>query len=429
MHRIDGAGHVDHLFVAEDPATLRPPTEITPEIMNAFQEELATFIEWAGIILDKANNTQLKQALVAKFAGVDVAATKAGVQGQTYTAFTTTGATGAFVLTPNPAIAAYGAGQRFRVKFHADGNGADTMSISALGAKNIKQYDNAGAKVAAVIVANQLADVEYDGADLVILDPLPPKMSKQIQSISASVSGNALTLTLSPTLLDFRASALNNGTVNTRSVAAAISLVVPSGATLGTVNNQAARLAILAIDNAGAVELAVANLYGGINLDETTLISTTAISAAATSASVIYSTTARANVPFRVVGFIDITEAAAGTWATAPATIQGQGGQALSAMSSIGFGQTIQNVTGSRAKGTTYYNTTGRPIAVLIGLYTPSTSVMTVLSVNGIDCQEHGGSGTSVRSSMFAIIPAGGNYNLREAAGSSSTVDLWVEMR
>jgi len=71
MHRIDGAGHVDHMFVAEDPATFRPPTEITPEIMNAFQEELALFIEWAGIVLAKGDNTQMKQALLAKFALLD----------------------------------------------------------------------------------------------------------------------------------------------------------------------------------------------------------------------------------------------------------------------------------------------------------------------------------------------------------------------
>lgn len=167
MHRIDGAGNVDHLFVAEDPATLRPPTEITPEIMNAFQEELATFIEWAGIVLAKGDNTQLKQALLAKFA------TKAGIQTQENTAFTTTGATGAFVLTPTPAIAAYGAGQRFRVKFHAGGNGADTINVSGKGAKSLKQYDSTGAKVAAVIAVNQLADVEYDGVDMVILDQLP----------------------------------------------------------------------------------------------------------------------------------------------------------------------------------------------------------------------------------------------------------------
>ncbi len=172
MHRIDGAGHVDHLFVAEDPATLRPPTEITPEIMNAFQEELATFIEWAGIVLAKGDNTQLRHALEAKFSGIDVAATKAGVQGQTYTAFTTAGATGAFNLTPAPAIAAYAAGQRFRVKFHAGGSGSDVLNINGLGNKNLKQRDSSGAKVAPIIVADQLADIEYDGADLVICNPL-----------------------------------------------------------------------------------------------------------------------------------------------------------------------------------------------------------------------------------------------------------------
>lgn len=41
MHRIDGAGHVGNMFVSEDPATNRPPTEITEGWLNAVQEELA----------------------------------------------------------------------------------------------------------------------------------------------------------------------------------------------------------------------------------------------------------------------------------------------------------------------------------------------------------------------------------------------------
>lgn len=68
MHRIDGAGNVNGQFVAEDAATSRPPTEITPEILGAFQEELAGLVEWAGIPLNKADNTQVRQALQAKFA-------------------------------------------------------------------------------------------------------------------------------------------------------------------------------------------------------------------------------------------------------------------------------------------------------------------------------------------------------------------------
>jgi hypothetical protein len=36
----------------------------------------------------------------------------------------------------------------------------------------------------------------------------------------------------------------------------------------------------------------------------------------------------------------------------------------MSAMQSFGFGQTWQNLTGSRTSGVTYYNTTGKPIQV-----------------------------------------------------------------
>lgn len=68
MHRIDGAGNVGGMFVSEDPATNRPPTEITPEIMNALQEEIVQVIQWAGFVLNKLDNTQLKQALLAQFA-------------------------------------------------------------------------------------------------------------------------------------------------------------------------------------------------------------------------------------------------------------------------------------------------------------------------------------------------------------------------
>jgi hypothetical protein len=84
-------------------------------------------------------------------------------------------------------------------------------------------------------------------------------------------------------------------------------------------------LAVLALNNAGAIELAVVNMAGGLVLSEIGLISTTAEggAGAADSASTAYSTTARTNVAYRIVGFLRITEATAGVWATAPSLIQG----------------------------------------------------------------------------------------------------------
>lgn len=63
MHLIDGAGHVNNTFVSEDAPSGRPPTEITPEIMNALQFEIANVVEGAGLPLDKVDNTQLLSAI------------------------------------------------------------------------------------------------------------------------------------------------------------------------------------------------------------------------------------------------------------------------------------------------------------------------------------------------------------------------------
>lgn len=65
MHKIDGAGHVNGSWVAEDVPTSRPPTEITADIMNALQTEIVNVVEAAGITLNKLQNNQLLSALRA----------------------------------------------------------------------------------------------------------------------------------------------------------------------------------------------------------------------------------------------------------------------------------------------------------------------------------------------------------------------------
>lgn len=246
--------------------------------------------------------------------------------------------------------------------------------------------------------------------------------AKQIQPITASVAANALTITLNPTTLDFRSSTFGSGTVNTRNVSSPVSVTVSSGSTLGTVSGQLNRLVVIAIDNAGTVELAVANIAGGVQLDETTLISTTAEggAGAADSATAIYSTTSRTSVPYRVVGFVESTQATAGTWATSPSTIQGAGGLVLAGMNSLGYGQTWQNVTGSRSVGTTYYNTTGKPILVFISGNSTAFSAMTVAGVSFPFTTN-----TSDVGAGTFLIPAGSSY----VVSNMSIVTNWNELR
>ena len=249
-----------------------------------------------------------------------------------------------------------------------------------------------------------------------------------IQSITATVAANALTVTLNPTTLDFRSSTLTSGTVVSRVIPSAISVVVSSGSTLGTVSAIQSQIVVLALDNAGTVELAVVNISGGNNLTETNLISTTAEggAGAADSASTIYSTTARSNVAYRVVGYIQSTQTTAGTWATTPSTIQGQGGQALNAMSSIGYGQTWQDVTSSRVAGTNYYNTTGKPIAVVVA-FTSTSTASARIATNGNVIVGSGASSPFVIS-VTGVITAGSQYSAYVDSGTP-TIANWVELR
>jgi hypothetical protein len=68
VHRIDSDASVNGLFSAGDPASGQPGTVVSPEWLNAIQEEIAAVIETMGLTLDKANNGQLVLAVLALLA-------------------------------------------------------------------------------------------------------------------------------------------------------------------------------------------------------------------------------------------------------------------------------------------------------------------------------------------------------------------------
>ena len=246
------------------------------------------------------------------------------------------------------------------------------------------------------------------GKTLNVLGSINGGSVAQIMPISASAASSALTISASALWLDFRSTTLGSGTVTTVKGTPS-NLVVPSTATLGTVSGVQSRLIVLAMNNAGTIELAVVNIAGANNLNETTLISTSAIAGGSNSASTIYSTTARTSLAFRVIGYIESTQATAGTWATAPSTIQGYGGNALSAMSSIGYGQTYQNV--GRSSGTTYYNTTGKPITTYYA-FSGGASLTGVFVIAGVTLPSFspGSTASGMQFVASAVVPPDASY-------------------
>jgi len=152
-----------------------------------------------------------------------------------------------------------------------------------------------------------------------------------------------------------------------------------------------------------------------------------------------------------ITGITDLTVADGGTGAstiTANSVILGNGASALSGnlvapstsgnvltsngttwtsatpVGGIGVGQTWQTVTGSRAIGVTYTNTTGKPILVSIYIYLPS-SQSSDLVVDGITVSTMRNPFTSGNywATIQAIIPNNSTYS-----ASNGTLQFWSEL-
>lgn len=179
-------------------------------------------------------------------------------------------------------------------------------------------------------VANKLnQNVLDDGvpADLLaqFYSAFSPNDSFAVENLAftTSVGSSALTIALKtqagtdPSAIDVayvgtRNATITTGNFNKRSITAALSLTVPSGATLGMSSGVSGHLYLYALDNAGAIELGIIN---GL-LDEGSVQTSTAITSGSSSLNVLYSGSARSNVAVRLIGRILISEVTAGTWAS-----------------------------------------------------------------------------------------------------------------
>lgn len=104
-------------------------------------------------------------------------------------------------------------------------------------------------------------------------------------------------------------------------------------------------------------------------------------------------------------------------------------GDALDA-TALGWDQTWQDVTASRAASTTYTNTAGRPIIVRVTCNNTTTSFNASLFVDGVSVDDvtfsYGSGSITSRSTLIAIVPPGETYSFEYTGGSWTR---WMELR
>jgi hypothetical protein len=132
-----------------------------------------------------------------------------------------------------------------------------------------------------------------------------------------------------PGIFKYRDITQSSGAYSLVESTGALSVLLTNGSTIGTSSGVPARLYFGIANDGGTNRVWIYNPWDSVNnillpLDEGQLYSSTAEGGAggADSAHVLYSTTAFAAKQIKIMGYMDITQATAGTWVSAPTKLQ-----------------------------------------------------------------------------------------------------------
>ncbi|EOX6882451.1 phage tail protein [Providencia stuartii] len=104
----------------------------------------------------------------------------------------------------------------------------------------------------------------------------------------------------------------------------------------------------------------------------------------------------------------------------------------FAAGSGLGYGQTWQNVKASRAVGTVYTNSTGKPIVLLVTASTSANDRMNGVNIhiNGVVIATSMTYGNGAKASVSAVIPHDSTYKIDYPSGTVSPfIHQWFELR
>ena len=91
-----------------------------------------------------------------------------------------------------------------------------------------------------------------------------------------------------------------------------------------------------------------------------------------------------------------------------------------------GVGQAHQDVTAYRAFGSTYTNSTGRPIVISVSGQTTSSTTSLTGVVGGVTICQQGTSFTGITLSMTFAVPNGATYSV---SAVNNSLTIWSELR
>lgn len=184
-----------------------------------------------------------------------------------------------------------------------------------------------------------------------------------------------------PILVAFRDPTIANGDPVMRSLTSSLSFTIASGNTMGCVSGQMCRLWEFLIDNAGTLALCAynANSSGNIiGLDEAVVQTSQSGTTGGSNAQNLYcSTSAVSAKSIRYIGYIDVQETTAGTWASLPTTTQ------LFGPGIARPGATIKRITANATSATTVSSATKLVTNTTVSITPASAANVIRVTANG----------------------------------------------
>lgn len=249
-------------------------------------------------------------------------------------------------------------------------------------------------------------------------------------TITATVASNALTIALKtkagtnpsttdPVFVSFRSDTAALGTYAVVAITSALSIVVPSGATLGRLtDNYNWPLCVWLINNAGTAELAVSTSPAFKSV-----VNTTAISSGSSSAITVYSTSARSAVATASIAVLTINMPGQSTYTIVPTEIILTNGafdiSATRTASPLAFSNSALGALNNGTGMTIGANTQNSSSSLVIGLSSVCRQDNIVAIGNGADIAANGtGGSVYVGNSISSTTAATGNVAIGGAITS-----------
>jgi hypothetical protein len=260
------------------------------------------------------------------------------------------------------------------------GPGTNGQFLITQGAANNPVWGAGGAGTGTV------TSVTCNGLAITAAGVCPEPFAFENCSLAASVGSSILTVALkdntgadpsatSPCRIAFRSATASTGSWSIDSVTAALSITTnATGATLGSANNSAFRLWVVAFDNAGTVVL---SLFNAVNpttsqcttINERVVQTSVAISGSATSAGVYYTPngTTLTSKAIKILGYVEYNSTGlvtAGTYASGPNFVESFGPGIHKPCEPVQFTQALNATADTPTTSTSFVVNTNQEISI-----------------------------------------------------------------